>query len=238
VEPETGVEVLNAYKVLETAGWIALATLGAIWVWRGMQQPRLRLEETPGGLRTTWRSTVYYIVTAPFLVSVWWIFFFVILFLAPGTRSPVTLLLMPLALIMAVRLLAHISELAAYHLGNVVPMVVIAAILLGNSLPDEETAEEMFDSLGSVKFTYGAALVVFVAEYVFAIIWYFWKTRRAGHPGPDPRAPEWFLPGSRARRKRERRQAFESQHTAKSGIHEGEGLHQPATTITNPKDEE
>lgn len=180
---------VDAVDVILTAVFLIVVTLIAVGVYKSMERPRLAVSPTEAGPRARRGDLIKYAISAPFLVIAWYGFFSFILFLAPGHPSPSTLLVMPLAVVVAVRFLAHVNVAGAYQLSSVVPMVIIASILLGEGLPDEAEVDQVLSELDEVDLAWTAILVVFLFEYAFTTVWYWLQVRR-GHDsiGSEPRA--------------------------------------------------
>lgn len=195
MEQEPTVALTAGSLLWSTVGLLVL-TMIAVWVFRHMQRPRLALHDTPDGPRTTARDVIIYTLTTPVFVYFWWSYFTLLILFSPTETSPETLLYMPLALILAVRILAHFFTDAAYHLSSIVPLLLISAIIIGQGVPDSQFVEDNLKDWTDAETSGAALLVIFTADYVITAIWYWAKTRLPGNPGPEPRQ----------RRKRETRQ--------------------------------
>ncbi|MCB0916972.1 MAG: hypothetical protein KDC39_00215 [Actinobacteria bacterium] len=178
-------EGVSLFEVTYTAVWIMVVTVIAVMVFRGMASPRLRLEMVDGKLRTTRRHVLVYVLTIPLLIALWLAYFTLLIVASPAETSPETLMVMPSAVVIGVRVLAHVNSDAAYHLGSVVPIVIIAAILIGQGIPDSAIAGD----LSETDDTFWAFFLVLGIDYLTTFIWYWCKTRLPGFPGPDPRLP-------------------------------------------------
>jgi hypothetical protein len=178
-----------------TAAFLVIATLIAVGVYKSMERPRLRLVQTDNGPRASRRDIVKYVLSVPALIVAWYVFFWALIFLAPGQPSASTLVLMPLAVVVAVRCLAHWSLSGAYHLSIVVPMVIITSILVGDGLPDEQEVERVFRELDQVELAWTAFLAAILLEYLFTTVWYLVKVGRGSESDSTtarevPEAPE------------------------------------------------
>lgn len=178
-----------------TAGFLVVATLIAVGVYKSMERPRLQLTQSPAGLQAERRDIVKYALSAPPLILAWYAFFWVLIFLVPGHPSASTLMLMPLAVVVAVRCLAHLSLSGAYHLSIVVPMVIITSILVGDGLPGEKEVDQYLRELEQVDLAWTAFLAAVVLEYLFTAVWYFRRGKRGPESAkalttPIPEAPE------------------------------------------------
>ncbi|MDA9913186.1 hypothetical protein N9D66_01885, partial [Candidatus Nanopelagicales bacterium] len=162
-------------EILATAGFIAVLTLLSVVVYRAMERPRLVLTQTSDGPRAQRSDIVKYVLSIPILVLSWVSFFGIIIFVAPVQSSARTQLLMPIAIVIAIRLLAHVNLSGAYHLSSVLPMVILASLVLGEGLPDETELQRLFDESQGLEVTLPAVLSVYVLEFLFTFAWYWAK---------------------------------------------------------------
>lgn len=163
---------VDVWEVLATAAFIAGLTLLSVLVYKAMERPRLTLTRTPDGLRAKPRDVVKYAVSIPFLTTLWIVFFSLVLFVAPVQSSARTQLLMPIAIVIAIRFLAHVNLAGAYHLSSVLPMVILASLVLGEGLPDEADIERLADESQGVEVAAAVFFLVYLLEYLFTLVWY------------------------------------------------------------------
>ena len=190
MDPDVMNGTVGLAEVLLTAGFIAVLTLLSVVVYRAMERPRLLLTQTPTGPRARPSDIIKYVLSIPILLTLWVSFFGIVVFVAPVQSSARTQLLMPIAIVIAIRLLAHLSLTSAYHLSSVLPMVILASLILGEGLPDEAELERLYRESQDLDMTTPALLSVYCLEFAFAFIWYWaqrWQySRRSSGRDVDP----------------------------------------------------
>jgi|GEM_PF-1316931 hypothetical protein len=167
---------------------IASAAVVAYLVYRSMDRPLLALTPTPAGPRATPRSVVTYIIVTPLLVALWWAFFTTVLLLSDNTFNATQLLLLPIALIIAVRTLVFIAPGPAHELAKILPIALIAVVILGGGVRPVEDYDRVVDELEPVGISGASIMLLFLYDYVLTTIWYWgwirwgrerWTTRRS-----------------------------------------------------------
>lgn len=179
-------EIGNGWLLLLSTG-IVLATLLAVVIWRAMQRPRLKLtfDDDRSRWTTTSRDLVQYAISVPFLIVLWSNYFFVILALAPNKLTASGLLLVSNAIVVAIRLLAHVWAEAAHNLAKIIPLTLVTAILLNLAVRPAEEIVKVLDVKKDLSPL--AYLTVLFIDYVFTAIWFYVGVRRramAGHNVP------------------------------------------------------
>lgn len=168
----------------EIAFWsivIAVGALLAYLVYRSMDHPLIRISQTPEGPRVTRRNLVRYIIVTPILVTAWWLFFSVVLFLNENQLNAAQLVIFPIALIIAIRTLAFTVPRAAHELAKVIPIALVAFVILDGNIRDWTEIDELGDQIDSIGLSGAALLLLFAYDYVLTAIWY-WGWIRWGQP--------------------------------------------------------
>jgi hypothetical protein len=160
---------------------IGVAALLAYAVYRSMDHPLLKVTTTPAGPRVTRRDLVAYLISTPVLVSLWWLFFTVVLFANANELNAAQLVIFPIALIIAIRTLAFVAHGAAHELAKVIPIALIAFVILDGNVRSEEETSELLDQVGEIGISGGALLLLFAYDYALTAIWY-WGWIRWGQP--------------------------------------------------------
>ena len=161
--------------LLAVAAWLSFL------VYRAMDRPRLVLHETPEGPRASRRDTIQYIVSMPVLITLWWIFFFVVFLVSDNHVNVAQLFIFPSALILAIRALAFLSPPTAHELGKVLPVALVAFVILDGSWRGPDEFAEMFGEATEVETDWLVLVFVLFADYLFTAIWY-WGWIRWGQP--------------------------------------------------------
>lgn len=169
--------------------FIGIAALLAYLVYRSMDHPLLRVTLTPAGPRVTRRALVTYLLATPVLVSMWWLFFTIVLFANANELNAAQLVIFPIALIIAIRTLAFVAPGAAHELAKVIPIALIAFVILDGNVRSEAETSELFEQVGEIGVSGGALLLLFAYDYLLTAIWYWgwirwgkprWAARRSG----------------------------------------------------------
>jgi Na+/H+ antiporter NhaD/arsenite permease-like protein len=173
---------VGATEILEWLIILVVATSIAYVIYRAMERPRLRVVETPQGQRATLRDTVQYSLSIPILVLLWIAFFTVILSIADNGLDAFNLAVLPAAIVMATRLLAHVNPKIAHELGKAVPLTLITLILIAGGVREENALLDIIDELAEMGMSGPALVLVFVFDYVITALWYWiyvrwWKPR-------------------------------------------------------------
>jgi hypothetical protein len=173
---------VGATEILEWLIILVVATSIAYVIYRAMERPRLRVVETPQGQRATLRDTVQYAVSIPILVLLWIAFFTVILSIADNGLDAFNLAVLPAAIVMATRLLAHVNPKIAHELGKAVPLTLITLILIAGGVREENALLDIIEELAEMGMSGPALVLVFVFDYVITALWYWiyvrwWKPR-------------------------------------------------------------
>lgn len=164
--------------------WVLLITIsGAVSyvIWRAMERPRLRLIETADGPRAMPRDVIAYALTIPFLIIGWIFFFAIILMLADNKLDAYLIIILPMAIVMATRLLAHIRRPIAHELGKAVPLTLLTLIILSGGVRDEGRLLDILEDLDRLDITGPLTVFVLAFDYVITGAWY-WLWIRWGHP--------------------------------------------------------
>jgi len=173
---------VGATEILEWLIVLVVATSIAYLIYRAMERPRLRVIDTPQGERTTLRDTVQYAISIPILVLLWIAFFTVILSIADNNLDAFSLAVLPAAIVMATRLLAHVNPHIAHELGKAVPLTLITLILIAGGIREENALLDIIEELVEMGISGPALVLVFVFDYVITALWYWiyvrwWKPR-------------------------------------------------------------
>lgn len=165
---------------------IVIAAFVSYVVYRAMERPRLRLVDTPNGLRTTPRDIALYAITIPFLVVGWVVFFWVILLLVDNQLGALDLIVLPAAIVIAARVLAHLNQHIAHEVAKAVPLTIITLIILGGQIRDDASFTRILEEAEPITVTWPALLFVLLIDYALTAAWY-WGYIRWWHPRRDAR---------------------------------------------------
>lgn len=160
----------------EIIGWtiaIVAAAFLAYVVYRAMERPRLKIVETPEGRRARPRDVLLYAITIPFLIITWILFFWVILLMADNQLDALGLIVIPAAIVVAARVLAHVNSNVAHEVAKVVPLTIITLIIVGGGIRDDASFIEILRELEPINVTWPALLFVLLVDYALTAGWYW-----------------------------------------------------------------
>lgn len=172
----------------EVLGWAALlivAVVGVIVMYRGMQRPRLTLRYSDGAWRADRRAVAYYLASIVPLLLLWWTFFLVAVSLIT-TLDARSVGVVSAAIVVAVRVLAHVWTEAAHELAKTVPLTLVVLLLVNRDVSTAGLAG--LRDPGEVQTSQSFGLIVLVAELLAVTAWY-----RIGVRILAPRG--WRVPG-------------------------------------------
>ena len=168
-------------QVLLFALLIGIAAWVSFLVYRAMDHPRLVLTATPDGPRADVRNVVQYVISMPFLIILWWSFFFAVFLLNENHINAAQLFIFPSALIISIRALAFLSPVTARELGKVLPVALVAFVILDGAIRSRAEIDEMLEQIDTIDTDFLVIPMVLFADYVFTAIWY-WGWIRWGQP--------------------------------------------------------
>ena len=173
-------------QVIWWSFFIGAAAWLSFLVYRAMDHPRLVLTQTPAGPRALLPDVAKYAISMPFLILLWWAFFFVVFLINDNHINVVQLFVFPSALIVSIRALAFLSPVTARELGKVLPVALVAFVILDGSLRNPVEIDEMLEQAVEIDTDDLTIVFVLFVDYLFTAIWY-WGWIRWG----QPRLAEW-----------------------------------------------
>ena len=185
-----GVDVDGLTSVQITASGLiqALVAMAAVVlilrsIYRGMQHPRLALQEHPDAPPTvSWQSVRRYVWTPLVLIPLWYLAILAVLVIAAnrgGTvRPPLELVVAAAVVVGASRLLAHLNLEAAHELAKSVPLTLISLILISGQTVSLMGAIV----LGGALFLLGGSVLISllwlgVFDVVITAVWFGYQRR-------------------------------------------------------------
>ena len=181
---------VNAPDVLWLVVLIVISMLAIVASYHAMQRPRLVLhEQPPGQWRARRRDFWQYVVSMPLLMTVWAIGVQAILLFTNNGLDGKTVVAISLALVIAVRMFAHISREHAHELAKSVPLTIVTLLIITST--GWRTGPEFDRALHELTTTQisGPSVMFLIAsEFVIAALWYWigvrwWYPRGRNVPG-------------------------------------------------------
>lgn len=160
---------------------IGVAALTAYLVYRSMDHPLLRVTVTSAGPRVRPRDMVLYVIVTPILISLWWLFFTIVLIANSNKLNAAQIVIFPIALILAIRTLVFVAPGAAHELAKIIPFALIAFVILDGNVRSEAQTAELANAVSDIGLSEFALILLFVYDYALTAIWY-WGWIRWGRP--------------------------------------------------------
>ena len=164
---------VTIWQVLSFSIFIGLAAWLSFMVYRAMDHPRLALTQTPQGPRADGLDVAKYALSMPFLIALWWGFFFGVFLINESHINIVQLFVYPSALVVSIRALAFLSPVTARELGKVLPVALVAFVILDGNIRDFQEIEEFLEQSDLISADFWVVPFVLFIDYVFTTIWYW-----------------------------------------------------------------
>lgn len=191
----TGPIRVDAAYLAELVAIIVVSMLAIVAAYHAMQRPRLVLHEGADG---TWRPTRrdfwQYAASMPFLMLLWAMGLQIILLFTNNGLTGHEIVAIAMALVIAVRILAHVSREHAHELAKSVPLTIITLLIVTSSgWRSGSDFERVAEDLSRTQVSVPSVLLLVLSEFVIAALWYWvgvrwWYPRGHDVPGLPRRA--------------------------------------------------
>jgi hypothetical protein len=181
--------VVHAGDVLELVAVLVVSMVAIVLAYRAMQRPRLVLHPVaPRRYRARRRDVVQYAVSMPLLLTLWTTSLELILIFTNNGLSAAEVTSVSSAIVVAVRLFAHLSHEHAHELAKSIPLTIVTLLIVtSNGWRSEDGLFELGRDLDRTDVTLPAILVVIGAEFLICAVWYWGGVRwwyERGHDVP------------------------------------------------------
>ncbi|MFM9135195.1 MAG: hypothetical protein ACKOT0_07160 [bacterium] len=163
---------VTIWQVVSFSIFIGLAAWLSFMVYRAMDHPRLVLTETPQGPRADGLDVAKYALSMPFLIALWWGFFFAVFLINESHINIVQLFVFPSALVVSIRALAFLSPVTARELGKVLPVALVAFVILDGNIRDFQEIDDFLEQSHLIAPDFWVIPFVLFVDYLFTAIWY------------------------------------------------------------------
>jgi hypothetical protein len=181
---------VHAGDVLELVAVLVVAMVAIVLAYRAMQRPRLVLHETaPGRYRARRRDFWQYVVSAPFLMMLWMGALEVILLFTNNALTATEIGVVAVAIVVAVRLFAHVSHEHAHELAKSIPLTIVTLLIVtSNGWRSGAEFDRTLQDWVRTSTTGATDLVLVGSEFAIAALWYWvgvrwWYVRGHDVPG-------------------------------------------------------
>jgi hypothetical protein len=189
--------VVSATDILLFVVLLLVSMLAIVASYHAMQRPRLVLHEVADGqFRAGRRDFWQYVVSMLVLVPLWTSGLEIILLVTNNGLSGVEISTIALSLVVAVRVLAHVSREHAHELAKSIPLTIVTLLIVTSTGWRTGAA---FDSTvrewTQTQLSGPASVIVVAAEFVIAAAWYWlgvrwWYPRGHDVPGLPVHDPQ------------------------------------------------
>jgi hypothetical protein len=171
-EPE---HLVHASDVLVYVVITVVAMLAIVLAYHAMQRPRLVVSEIePGVWRSKRRDVVKYAVSIPLLLILWLAGLQLILVFANNGLSGVQLSVISVALVISVRIFAHVSHEHAHELAKTVPLTVVTLFIISsNGMRNPRELDQTIADWNATALSGPTELLLIGTEFVIAALWYW-----------------------------------------------------------------
>ncbi len=180
---------VGATEVFVLALAICLAMVVSVAVYHAMQRPRLRLTQTPNGVwRAKRRDVVQYLVTIPFLMTLWVLWLVVILVVGVNYLTGARIVEVACAVVLAARALAHIRPEPAHELAKNIPLTLVTLVIVSGAVRDPDSLVSFLEEIETTTITTQVSVALFAGDVALTAAWYWIGVRWLAPRG-------WTVPG-------------------------------------------
>lgn len=180
---------VGATDVLVLALAICVAMAVSVAIYHAMQRPRLRLTQMPDG---TWRAkrrdVVQYLVTIPFLMTLWVLWLAVILVVGVNYLTGARIVEVACAVVLATRTLAHIRPEPAHELAKNIPLTLVTLVIVSGAVRNTDSLVSFLEGIETTTITTQVSVVLFAGDVALTAAWYWIGVRWLAPRG-------WSVPG-------------------------------------------
>lgn len=181
---------VTAGDVLQLVAILVVSMVAIVLAYRAMQRPRLVLHPvSPHRYRARPRDVVQYVVSMLVLIVLWTAALQLILIFTNNGLTAVEITAVSSAIVVAVRLFAHLSHEHAHELAKSIPLTIVTLLIVtSNGWRPDEALDSLGRELDRTEVTVPANLVVVGAEFLICALWYWvgvrwWYARGHDVPG-------------------------------------------------------
>ena len=192
---------VTAPDVIALSLTIIIAMFVAVVGYRAIQRPRIVLTETQDGQwRASRRDVIQYLISIPFLLTAWNFFLLMILLSGDNWLNARQSLIVADSVIIAARILAHVSPERSHELAKSVPLTLVTLLLISGGVRTPKEIVAIFDQWTRADISGPAQAVMYICEFGAAALWYWLGVRYPWQRGF--RVPGMPVPPNPRRRSR------------------------------------
>lgn len=162
-----------ASDVVKLTAIIIATMIGVVIAYKAMQRPRLVVTEVePGIWRARRRDAWQYALSIPLLLLAWTAALDVVLLLTNNGLSGQQVSAVAVAIVVSVRVLAHVSHEHAHELAKAIPLTIVT-LLIVTSNGWRSDGDKAFSDWAATDLTNGATALLVGTEFVIVALWYW-----------------------------------------------------------------
>lgn len=168
-EPE---HFVHATDVLVKVAILVVAMLASVAAYHAMQRPRLVVSEVePGIWRAKRRDVIQYVISIPLLLVLWMAGLELVLVFTNNGLSGPDVSVIAVAIVIAVRILAHALREHAHELAKTVPLTIVTLwVITANGIRVDDQTLSDWDR---TALTGPTELLLVGTEFVVCALWYW-----------------------------------------------------------------
>lgn len=168
-EPE---HFVHAGDVLIKVAILVVAMLASVAAYHAMQRPRLVVSEVePGSWRAERRDVIQYVISIPWLLLLWMAGLELVLVFTNNGLSGPDVSVIAVAIVIAVRILAHALREHAHELAKTVPLTIVTLwVITANGIRVDDRTLADWDR---TALTGPTELLLVGTEFVVCALWYW-----------------------------------------------------------------
>ena len=183
---ETSTLFVHADEVIGLVVLLLLAMWGAVTSYRAMQRPRLVLTQVaPGEWRASRRDFWQYVVSMPVLLFLWVQGLVLILLFAKNDLAGSDVFAVAVAIVVAVRILAHVSREHSHELAKSVPLTIVTLFVITGSWRGGDSLTQVTDDYVRTDVSFPVLLLPLAVEFAVTALWYWLGVRWWWHRDYD-----------------------------------------------------
>jgi hypothetical protein len=164
-----------AGEVVQLTAIIVVAMIGIVIAYKAMQRPRLVVTEVePGVWRARRRDAWQYAISIPFLLLAWTAALDVVLLLTNNGLSGQEVSAVAVAIVVSVRVLAHVSHEHAHELAKAIPLTIVTLLIVtSNGWRTQDDWDRTVRDWATTDLTDGTTALLVGTELVIVALWYW-----------------------------------------------------------------
>jgi len=178
--------VVSATDILLFVVLLLVSMLAIVASYHAMQRPRLVLHEVADGqFRAGRRDFWQYVASMPVLLLLWVQGLVLILLFAKNDLTGSEVYAVATAIVIAARILAHVSHEHSHELAKSVPLTIVTLLVITGSWRGGDNFDQVVSDFQRTDVSFPVLLLPLLVEFAVAAAWYWLGVRWWWHRGYD-----------------------------------------------------